>query len=286
MSMGTIAKSELTQIINSVMQQVRAEMDRAFSVLDPHSRLLACLDDRDNRLQQELKDRESTLYEKLLKDIGAMLENKSNDTKSNDETPSPKANIENSAGTGEGISTEVKEVAKSAMEELDGAQKALNFEQYTTQSTKPPLTPETELLRKQLMGTPVAEDWEDKVDGNKLSNELHKINEEIATLEKSDDKSATQGAASPGVTNDDPTEETMDTQGDATKESQTPITTKPPYSLGLGDDDISTTSDVALGLDSKSLGIGVDQTKAKEVRVSARIAAQTSSEDENEKDAT
>ena len=107
---------------------------------------------------------------------------------------------------------------------------------------------------KKLMGTPVVEDWEDKVDGKQnLANELNEINEEIATLEKSDDKSVTQGVASPGVTTDDPTEEPMETQSDAKKESQTPITTKPPYSLGLGDNDISTTSDLALGLDSKSL---------------------------------
>lgn len=285
-SMGTIAKSELTQIINCVMQHVRAEMDRAFSVLDPSSRLLACLDDRDNRLQQDLENRESKMYEKLLTDIGAMLENKSTDTKRSEDTASPETTKNNTAETGEGVSTEIKAVAQIAIEELDDAQKALNFDQYASKTDKSPLTPATEQLKKKLMETPLVENWEDKADG-KLEQELHQINNEIATLEKSDDKLESQGEASPGDTAEESTVEKSENQGDALRESQTPIKTKAPYSLGFGDDDHSTTSDIALGLDTKSLDTGANHpTKPEAIRVSARIRAQTSSDEENEKDAT
>eukprot|EP00956_Cyclotella_meneghiniana_P034244 scaffold102765_cov58-Cyclotella_meneghiniana.AAC.1 len=52
---GTIGKTELMLLMNSMADQIKSVIETSFAVIQPQSRLVQCLDERDKRLEQKLQ---------------------------------------------------------------------------------------------------------------------------------------------------------------------------------------------------------------------------------------
>eukprot|EP00956_Cyclotella_meneghiniana_P031969 scaffold85834_cov44-Cyclotella_meneghiniana.AAC.10 len=112
---GTIHKTELMLLMNSMADQIKTVIETSFGVIQPQSRLVACLDERDKRLKSELQ---SMLDKKMDEIVAAMKQ-----------LPKATTDINNE----EGIPTDLKKVAEETLNLIDDAQKALDFDKYASQ---------------------------------------------------------------------------------------------------------------------------------------------------------
>ena len=110
---GSIGKTELSQVVNSIMAQVKASMETSMGMIHPESRFVQCLNERDNRLKAELDERDKQLKNY----IASMLQNMQPQTQKTTEVHTDE----------KGVSTEIKIKTKQAMATLDEAHKSYKF---------------------------------------------------------------------------------------------------------------------------------------------------------------
>eukprot|EP00956_Cyclotella_meneghiniana_P008010 scaffold10676_cov49-Cyclotella_meneghiniana.AAC.1 len=180
---GSIGKTELSQVVNGIMAQVKASMETSMGIIHPESRFVQCLNERDSRLKAELDERDKQLRTY----IAQMLQ---------DVKPQTQRALTEIDTDEKGVSTEIKDKTKQAMATMDEAHKAINFDQYleTGESeTKEgaALTPKTKALKEQCAATPLKQSWEEALedrgtiekqpsDGNEPNSEGDNSNEETA----------------------------------------------------------------------------------------------------------
>ena len=128
--------------MNSMADQIKTVIETSFGVIQPQSRLVACLDERDKRLKSELQ---SMLDKKMDEIVAAMKQ-----------LPKATTDINNE----EGIPTDLKKVAEETLNLIDDAQKALDFDKYASQDNASaidnnPLTPATAALKARMAETPI-----------------------------------------------------------------------------------------------------------------------------------
>eukprot|EP00956_Cyclotella_meneghiniana_P042730 scaffold249307_cov47-Cyclotella_meneghiniana.AAC.2 len=303
---GSIGRTELSQVVNGIMAQVKASMETPMGMIHPESRFVQCLNERDNRLKNELDERDK----KLRDYITQVLQNVK---------PQPQQTPTEVDTDEKGISTEIKDRTKQAMATMEEAHKAINFDQYleTGESeTKEgnALTPNTKALEEQCAATPLKQSWEEALDeGGTTKNQLRDGNESNSEAEAKTDtanegeidetSSKINGPSEEQANETNPSQEVND-EANGTKSTQISVQQSenddnnaqenpPPisnashnYSEGLpGGDASSTASDEMLGLDTESINQSAKtkSTKRRSERVAAKLP---STKETTEKDAT
>ena len=134
--------------MNSMADQIKNVIETSFGVIQPQSRLVACLDERDKRLKSELQ---------------SMLDNKMDEiVAAAKQLPKATTDINNKGG----IPTDLKKVAEETVNLIDDAQKALDFDKYASQDKcsaidNNSLSPATAASKARMAGTAIRQSWEE-----------------------------------------------------------------------------------------------------------------------------
>ena len=306
---GSIGKTELSQIVNNIMAQVKATMETSMGMIHPESRFVQCLNERDTRLKAELDERDKQMRNY----IAQMLQDEKLQTQQ----------ILTEVDTDEkGVSTEIKDTMKQAMATMDAAHKAINFDQYletgeTDTKEGATLTPRTKALKEQCAATPLKQSWEEALeaggttekqpsDGNEPNSKGDNLNEETASnsANESMNKSLSEvDASAEEAVNGDASHELHDgeteiqpadtsSQQNENHEDNAQENPPPPsnashnYSEGLPGEDVSSTaSEEQLGLDTASItqNAKIKASKRRSERIGAKLPLNKKT---TEKDAT
>eukprot|EP00956_Cyclotella_meneghiniana_P014461 scaffold21576_cov38-Cyclotella_meneghiniana.AAC.1 len=147
---GTIGKTELMLLMNSMADQIKSVIETSFAVIQPQSRLVQCLDERDKRLEQKLH----CMLDNKVAEIVAAAKH------------TPKSMKTCVMKDDEGIPTDLRDMAKETLSLMDNTQKALNFDQYTSHdqingNEDNQLSPATAELKSRMANTPLKQSWEE-----------------------------------------------------------------------------------------------------------------------------
>eukprot|EP00956_Cyclotella_meneghiniana_P035676 scaffold116951_cov42-Cyclotella_meneghiniana.AAC.4 len=303
---GSIGKTELSQVVNSIMAQVKASMETSMGMIHPESRFVKCLNERDSRLKADLDERDKHLKNYM----ASLLQNLQTQTQKTTEVQTDE----------KGISTEIKVKTKQTMATLDEAHKAINFDQYL--ETKEPdgkvgdaLTPNTKALKAQCAATPLKESWEDALENedttdiqpseeddpnsnniasgtnesatNEISSEIvAPIDEEVTIDETIDPQEVNYRALEAQST--ETSNQQNDNDDDNVQENPSPIpNASHNYSEGFhGGDASSTASDVQLGLDTASITQNTKTKASKRRSERLGLKAPPSTKETTESDVT
>ena len=106
---GTIGRTELMLLMNSMADQIKTVIETSFAVIQPQSRLVQCLDERDKRLKQELQ----SMLDNKVAEIVAVAKH------------SPKTETIGEIKDDEGISSELRDIADATLNLMDDIPKKL-----------------------------------------------------------------------------------------------------------------------------------------------------------------
>eukprot|EP00956_Cyclotella_meneghiniana_P020003 scaffold34834_cov63-Cyclotella_meneghiniana.AAC.3 len=273
---GTIGRTELMLLMNSISDQIKTVLETSFAVIQPQSRLVQCLNERDKRLEEKLQ----CMIDNKIAEIVAVSKH------------TPKTMITDNTKDDEDIPIELRNMADETLNLMDDAQKALNFDKYATQgkgkaneNSDLQLSPATAALKARMANTPLKQSWEEAAE--KDVDAL--IADEAATTQSNENeqtsikKSIPEESKSPENTSTKDQENiTTTTENDNNQENPPPITNNSHYTLGFEGDKSSTNSDKEMGLDSES----INQSQKNKKRVSNRLAGKPPPEEETGDDAT
>eukprot|EP00956_Cyclotella_meneghiniana_P010819 scaffold15122_cov41-Cyclotella_meneghiniana.AAC.3 len=291
---GTIGKTELMLLMNSIADQIKTVIETSFAVIQPQSRLVQCLDERDKRLKQELQ----SMLDNKVAEIVAVAKH------------TPKSTRIGEMKDDEDIPTDLKDIANATLNLMDDTQKALNFDKYMSQdqmngNDENQLSPATAALKARMANTPLKQNWEEAAEKEEAtstagetalaqSNENGQAEAAASTSEnaivpsneneknqaeetKLEDTKAAENSSSNEQEN-----QTSTTNDENNQENPTSISNNNHYTFGFEGDESSTNSDREMGLDKESIKQGQKSAK----RISKRLANLPPDNNENENDAT
>eukprot|EP00956_Cyclotella_meneghiniana_P019751 scaffold34270_cov26-Cyclotella_meneghiniana.AAC.1 len=152
---GTIGKTELMLLMNNIADQIKTVIETSFAVIQPQSRLVQCLNERDKRLKQELQN----MLDNKVAEIVAVAKH------------TPKITRIGETKDDEDIPTDLKDIANATLNLMDDTQKALDFDKYASQDQingddDNQLSPATADLKSRMANTPLKQSWEDAADND------------------------------------------------------------------------------------------------------------------------
>eukprot|EP00956_Cyclotella_meneghiniana_P034266 scaffold102938_cov24-Cyclotella_meneghiniana.AAC.1 len=229
---GTIGRTELMLLMNSISDQIKTIIETSFAVIQPQSRLVQCLNERDKRLEEKLQ----CMIDNKIAEIVAVSKH------------TPKTMTIDDTKDDEDIPRELRNIADETLNLMEDAQKALNFDKYATQGISNgnddiQLSPATAALKARMANTPLKQSWEEaaETDANALTtdeaattqsneNEQTLINESIPEESKSPENTGTK----------EQEDITTTTENDNNQENPTSKTNTSHYTLGFEGDESST----------------------------------------------
>ena len=291
---GTIGKTELMLLMNSMADQIKSVIETSFAVIQPQSRLVQCLDERDKRLEQKLQ----CMLDKKVAEIVAAT------------THTPKSTKTYEMKDDEGIPTDLRDMAKETLNLMDNTQKALNFDQYTSQeqmngNDENQLSPATAALKSRMANTPLKQSWEEAAETEEAtstagevalaqSNENGQAEAAASTIEEaivplnengqnqSEETKLEESQLAEHSISNEQENQTSTTNDENNQENPTSISNNNHYTLGFEGDESSTNSDREMGLDKES----INQSKKNKKRISNRLAGLPPTEEETGENAT